>query len=41
VLAERDLQGGGTWIDDTRNAHFAALTNYRKPTIAFAWRLGA
>jgi uncharacterized protein with NRDE domain len=31
VLAGRDLEGGGTWLGLSRDARFAALTNYRAP----------
>lgn len=31
ILAGRDLAAGGTWLAVTRDAHFAALTNFRDP----------
>jgi len=36
VLAGRDLESGGTWMGVTRNARFAALTNYRAPASVIA-----
>src|SRR5579862_8798870 len=31
ILAGRDLTAGGTWLAVTRDARFAALTNFRDP----------
>ncbi|NMG44247.1 hypothetical protein GPA22_10965 [Aromatoleum toluvorans] len=33
LLAGRDLEAGGTWMGVGRNGRFAALTNYRDPTL--------
>lgn len=33
ILAGRDLEAGGTWMGLTRSGRFAAITNYRDPSI--------
>jgi len=33
LLAGKDLTGGGTWMGVNRSGQFAALTNYRDPSI--------
>ncbi|THF56519.1 NRDE family protein [Pseudothauera rhizosphaerae] len=33
LLAGRDLEGGGTWMGVSRDGRFAALTNYRDPSL--------
>ena len=33
LLAGRDLEAGGTWMGVARSGRFAALTNYRDPTL--------
>jgi uncharacterized protein with NRDE domain len=34
ILAGKDLKEGGTWMGINRSGHFAAITNYRAPSIA-------
>jgi uncharacterized protein with NRDE domain len=33
IYAGRDLLGGGTWIGVSKNGRFAAITNYRDPSL--------
>lgn len=33
ILAGKDLVGGGTWLGMNKNGRFAALTNYRDPSV--------
>lgn len=33
IYAGRDLEGGGTWLGVTRTGRFAAVTNYRDPSL--------
>ena len=38
ILAGRDLLKGGTWLGITKNGRFAALTNYRDPSLPIIGR---
>ena len=38
ILAGRDLLQGGTWLGITKNGRFAALTNYRDPSLPLIGR---
>lgn len=33
IVAGRDMKAGGTWLGVTRNGRFAAITNFRDPSI--------